>query len=53
MPTMFTAQNGAVIHQSTPMTVTGCPKTAPKKVAKHTKANVGKAGNAHSGRRKG
>ena len=26
MPTAFTAQNGAVIHQSTPVTVTGCPK---------------------------
>ncbi len=27
MPTAFTAQNGAVIHQSTPITVTNCPKT--------------------------
>jgi hypothetical protein len=26
MPTEFVAQNGAVIHQSTPITVTGCPK---------------------------
>ena len=26
MPTAFTAQNGAVIHQSTPITVTGCGK---------------------------
>ena len=26
MPTAFTAQNGAVIHQSTPISVTGCPK---------------------------
>jgi len=26
MPTAFTAQNGAVIHQSTPIGVTGCPK---------------------------
>ena len=24
MPTAFTAQNGAVIHQSTPIAVTGC-----------------------------
>jgi hypothetical protein len=26
MPTSFTAQNGAVIHQSTPISVSGCPK---------------------------
>lgn len=26
MPTAFTAQNGLVIHQSTPIAVTGCPK---------------------------
>ena len=26
MPTAFVAQNGAVIHQSTPVSVTGCPK---------------------------
>jgi hypothetical protein len=27
MPTEFVAQNGAVIHQSTPVSVTGCPPT--------------------------
>ncbi len=27
MPTTFTAQNGATIHQNTPITVTGCPPT--------------------------
>jgi hypothetical protein len=27
MPTEFIAQNGAVIHQSTPVSVTGCPPT--------------------------
>jgi hypothetical protein len=27
MPTAFTGHNGAVIHQSTPITVTGCAKT--------------------------
>jgi hypothetical protein len=32
MPTEFTGQNGAVIHQSTPVAVTGCAKT---KHAKH------------------
>jgi hypothetical protein len=26
MPTAFTGHNGAVIHQSTPITVTGCAK---------------------------
>jgi hypothetical protein len=26
MPTEFVAQNGAVIHQSTPIAVTSCPK---------------------------
>ncbi len=35
MPTVFTGQNGAVIHQSTPISVTGCPrhkaKAKPKK----------------------
>ena len=29
MPTEFVAQNGAEIHQNTPITVTGCPKSAP------------------------
>jgi hypothetical protein len=27
MPTEFVAQNGAVIHQATPVAITGCPKT--------------------------
>jgi hypothetical protein len=34
MPTAFTAQNGAVIHQSTPISVTGCPKKKAKAKAK-------------------
>jgi hypothetical protein len=34
MPTVFTAQNGAVIKQSTPITVTGCPKHKPTKKAR-------------------
>jgi hypothetical protein len=43
MPTTFTAQNGAVIHQSTPITVTGCTKTKVKtKKAKKT-SKPGKA----------
>jgi hypothetical protein len=35
MPTAFTAQNGMVIHQSTPIAVTGCPK----KKTKHAKTS--------------
>jgi hypothetical protein len=27
MPTQFDAQNGAVVHQSTKISVTGCPKS--------------------------
>jgi hypothetical protein len=38
MPTAFTAQNGAVIHQNTPITATGCPKHKTTKI-KHRKAN--------------
>jgi hypothetical protein len=34
MPTAFTAQNGAVIHESTPIGVTGCAKHAKAKKAK-------------------
>ncbi len=34
MPTAFTAQNGAVIHESTPIGVTGCPKHKVKKAKK-------------------
>jgi uncharacterized repeat protein (TIGR01451 family) len=36
MPTAFTAQNGAVIHQSTPIGVTGCPKHKTNKASKRT-----------------
>jgi hypothetical protein len=36
MPTAFTAQNGAVIHESTPISVTGC--TSAKKATKAHKA---------------
>jgi hypothetical protein len=38
MPTSFTAQNGAEIHQNTPITVTGCPKH------KHKAKKANKAG---------
>ncbi len=35
MPTEMTGQNGDVIHQSTPVTVTGCPKTLHHQRKKH------------------
>jgi uncharacterized repeat protein (TIGR01451 family) len=37
MPTYFKAQNGLEIHQQTPVTITGCHKTKPKKHHKKTK----------------
>ncbi len=45
MPTEFVAQDGAVIHQSTPIAVTGCPKakTATKKKKTKQKAKGKKA----------
>ena len=45
MPTAFTAQNGTVIKQSTPISVTGCSKAkkkAKKKGKKATKHHKGK-----------
>jgi hypothetical protein len=38
MPTEFVAQNGAVIHQTTPVSVTGCPPTRAQKLAAALKA---------------
>ncbi len=38
MPTEFVGQNGAVIHQSTPVSVTSCPKAKPAKKAHKAKA---------------
>jgi hypothetical protein len=35
MPTTFTAQDGATIHQTTPVNVTGCTKHKTRKTAKH------------------
>jgi hypothetical protein len=42
MPTEFVAQNGAVIQQITPITTTGCPKTA-KKAKKSRGGRVSRA----------
>lgn len=33
MPTVFTAQNGMTIHRSTPIAVSGCPKTGKHRVS--------------------
>jgi hypothetical protein len=49
MPTSFTAQDGAVIHQTTPIGVTGCPKhkatrkkSTGKETGQHGKGKKGK-----------
>ncbi len=46
MPTAFTAQDGAVIHQSTPISVTGCAKVKPKKAKLKKGKKSGKGGKA-------
>ena len=40
MPTEFVAQNGAVIHQTTPVSVTSCPKAKPAKKPHKAKAKA-------------
>jgi hypothetical protein len=55
MPTEFVGQNGAVIHQSTPISVTGCPKAKTaaqlraQKLAAALKACHKKKGSKRSG----
>jgi hypothetical protein len=62
MPTTFVAQNGLVIHQSTPIAVTGCPKArkatraraAQRRQARAKRTGVAKgAGQSHTGNRGG
>ncbi len=36
MPLAFVAQDGVEIHESTPVSVTGCPKAKAKKTSRHT-----------------
>ncbi len=48
MPTAFTAQNGLVVHHSTPISVTGCPKHSPNKTKKARK--TGDAKRTHAGK---
>ena len=53
LPNEFVAQNGAVIKQSTPISVTGCPKakalTNKQKLAKALKACHKKKGSKRAG----
>jgi uncharacterized repeat protein (TIGR01451 family) len=52
IPTEFIAQNGLEIHQSTPITVTGCPKLkVAKKATKKHKKKAKKATRASTNRR--
>ena len=44
MPTAFTGQDGAVIHQNTPIGVTGCAKAKPKKAKLKKGKKSGKGG---------
>jgi hypothetical protein len=54
MPTLFTAQDGAQLKQSTKLTVTGCPKIkkASKRKAKKASRTTGRASHAHGNGRK-
>ena len=47
MPTAFTGQNGAVLKQSTPISVTGCAKHTLKGAGKVTKKKSKKSGKAN------
>jgi hypothetical protein len=55
MPTEFVAQNGAVIHQSTPISVSGCPKakTAAQLRAQKLAAALKACHKKHSSKRSG
>jgi hypothetical protein len=46
MPTLFTAQNGAVLRQSTAITVNGCPRT----ITRHARSHGKTSGRAAIGR---
>ena len=41
MPTAFIGQNGATLHQTTPISVTGCTKIKPEKAKKSEKSGKG------------
>jgi hypothetical protein len=46
MPTAFMGQNGAEIHENTPITATGCGKVKPKKTSAKKRKKTGKDGRA-------
>jgi hypothetical protein len=46
MPTEIVGQNGAVVHQSTPVQVTGCPRAAKATRAKNARRHAGRARHA-------
>ena len=50
MPTTFTAQNGAVLTQSTKIAVTGCPKARKAKTAKRARRRPRAASSRIAGR---
>ena len=52
MPTLFTAQNGATIKQTTPITTTNCPKHKTKKKAKKANRTHHHHGRANTHRKK-
>ncbi len=51
MPTEFVAQNGAVIHESTPIAVTGCAPVPGRGKTKAKKAKASRSRRAHRARR--
>ncbi len=51
MPTEFIAQNGAEIHETTKITVTGCAKTK-HKAKKASKRHKGRQGAKGKGKKK-
>jgi hypothetical protein len=54
LPTLFTAQDGAQLKQSTPVQVTGCPKATAARRAKSARRAVGgRAGRARSAATRG
>jgi hypothetical protein len=50
MPTLFSAQNGLVIKQSTPISVTGCPKAKKAKKTNEKHKPTAHKGSAHTKR---
>ena len=53
MPTEFVGQNGVVLHQSTKIAVTGCPKAKKAKVKKATHKKKGRGRGKGARRSKG